>query len=105
MKKIAVITGTRAEYGILKSVLKAIEAQPELELALIVIGMHLLEEFGYTVREIKQDGFKIYAALNGLYVKDSAVDMARSIGEGIVQLSGTLDSLKPAVLLLLGDRG
>ena len=57
MRKIAVITGTRADYGILKSVLKEIEANKELQLSLIVSGMHLSSEFGYTIDEIEKDGF------------------------------------------------
>lgn len=105
MRKIAVITGTRAEYGILKPVIRAIDAHPELELSLIVMGMHLLQDFGFTLREIENDSFEIAAKIEGLYAKDSGEDMARSVGEGIVQLARTLVRLKPDVLLLLGDRG
>ena len=56
MRRITVVTGTRAEYGILRSVLRAIEAHPEMQLSLLVTGMHLSHEFGYTVQEIEEDG-------------------------------------------------
>lgn len=105
MRKIAVITGTRAEYGIFKSVLKAIHEHPDLELSLIVIGMHFLEEFGYTIEEIEKDGFTIDARIRGLYTKDERVDMAKSVGEGIIQLAETFKQRAPDILLVLGDRG
>lgn len=105
MKKIAVITGTRAEYGILKPVLSEIDKHPDLDLSLVVIGMHLLKEFGYTIKEIEKDGFKIEAKIEGLYDEDSRIDMAKSIGKGIIKLSEALDKVKPDILLLLGDRG
>ena len=66
MKKIAVVTGTRAEYGILYPVLRAIEDHPGLQLSLVVTGMHLSHEFGYTVQEIEKDGFKIEAKVDML---------------------------------------
>ena len=105
MRKISVITGTRAEYGIFKPVLNAINEHLDLELSLIVIGMHLLKDFGYTVKEIEKDGFKIIAKIEGLYSEDSRVNMARSIGMGIIKLSDILNNAKPDILLLLGDRG
>ena len=105
MRKIAVITGTRAEYGILKPVLKAIDERSDLDLLLIVAGVHFLEDFGYTVEEIRKDDFKISAKIEGLYNKDNKKDMSISVGEAIKKLSETLDKLRPDILLLLGDRG
>lgn len=105
MRKIAVITGTRAEYGIFKPVLNAIQNSDQLQLSLIVTGMHLLEEFGCTVKEIENDGFTIDATIPGLYSKDSTLDMAQSVGNAIVDISAVLDSICPDVLLILGDRG
>ncbi|MCW3975768.1 MAG: UDP-N-acetylglucosamine 2-epimerase [Candidatus Bathyarchaeota archaeon] len=105
MRKFIVITGTRAEYGIFKPVLKAINERIDVELSLIAIGMHLLKDFGYTINEIEKDGFKISAKIEGLYSKDSGADMAKSIGKGIVKLTEVLDKAKPDILLLLGDRG
>ena len=59
MRKISVVTGTRAEYGILVPLFQKIQSHPKLELSLIVTGMHLSKEFGYTIKEIENDGFKI----------------------------------------------
>jgi GDP/UDP-N,N'-diacetylbacillosamine 2-epimerase (hydrolysing) len=104
MRKIAVVTGTRAEYGIFKSVLREIEANPELNLSLIVIGMHLSAEFGYTVKEIEEDGFKIDAKIDVLHSEDTGAAMSKSIGRCMVKTAGALEKIKPDVLLILGDR-
>ncbi len=105
MRKIAVITGTRADYGIYKSVLHSIKAISELDLSLLVIGMHLSSEFGYTLKEIEKDNYKIYAKINVLHSKDSREDMAKNIGVLIAELSEQLALLNPDILLILGDRG
>ncbi|MCK4829775.1 UDP-N-acetylglucosamine 2-epimerase (hydrolyzing), partial [bacterium] len=102
--KIAVLTGTRAEYGILRPILRKVDAHPKLELILIVTGMHLSDEFGYTVDRIKKDGFKIDAEIATLNVVDTGHGMARYIGKTIIELSDVLNDLNPDVLFLLGDR-
>lgn len=104
-RKIAVITGTRAEYGILRPVMNAINESQKLELALIVTGTHLFEEFGHTVDEIEKDGFPIAARIKELHKKDSLHEMAQSIGRLTEKLAQALDTIKPDILLLLGDRG
>lgn len=104
MKRIAVITGTRADYGILKSVLKEIKANPKLELAVIVVGMHLSTEFGYTIKEIEKNGFRIDARIDALHREDTSAAMARSIGESVMGITDSLERKRPDVLLLLGDR-
>lgn len=104
MRKVAAVTGTRAEYGILYPVLKSIEAQPNLELFLIVTGMHLSHEFGYTVREIEDDGFRIDAKLDMLLSSDAPGSMAKSIGLGVISMAQTWEQLKPDIILVLGDR-
>ena len=63
IEHVAVVTGTRAEYGILKPLLTKIEKDPNLELSLLVTGLHVLKEFGRTISEIKKDGFKITAEI------------------------------------------
>lgn len=73
MRKVAVITGTRAEYGIFKSVLKEMETSRDLQPLLIVIGMHLSPEFGYTAEEIERDGYKIGAKIAVLHGDDTKV--------------------------------
>jgi len=104
-RKIAVITGTRAEYGLFRPILRTISENPTLELHLIVVGMHLSEEFGYSVKEIKKDGFNIDAMLDTLNQEDTSSAMANYIGESIVEISKELERIKPDILLLLGDRG
>jgi len=104
MRKIAVITGTRAEYGILKSVLKEIEANADLQLSLIVIGMHLSTEFGYTVEEIERDGFKVAAKIAVLHSEDTKASMAKSVGECLSRTAEALEATKPDILVVLGDR-
>ncbi len=70
-RKISVITGTRAEYGIIRPILKKIHASKKLDLCLIVTGMHLSKKFGRTINEIKKDGFKIYSTVEMLPKKDT----------------------------------
>lgn len=104
MKKIAVVTGSRAEYGILYPVLKAIQARRDLVLSLVVTGMHLSHEFGYTVRDIEKDGFKIDARVDMLPSRDTLGAMAESVGKGIIGMAQTWEQLKPDIVLVLGDR-
>ena len=103
-RKIAVLTGTRADYGLLRPILKRISSSPRLESHLIVVGMHLSEEFGYTVKEIEKDGFQIDAKVDSLNRNDTGEGMAEYIGESIVKIGKTLDEIKPDILLILGDR-
>ncbi|MFC2019179.1 UDP-N-acetylglucosamine 2-epimerase [Chloroflexota bacterium] len=104
MKRITVVTGTRAEYGILRPVLRAIEGMPGLTLSLVVTGMHLSHEFGYTITEIIDDGFKIDTTVDMLLSGDTLESMAKSIGLGIIGLTQTWGQSRPDVILLLGDR-
>jgi GDP/UDP-N,N'-diacetylbacillosamine 2-epimerase (hydrolysing) len=104
VKKIAVVTGSRAEYGILSPVLKAIQARRDLVLSLVVTGMHLSHEFGYTVQDIEKDGFKIDARVDMLPSRDTLGAMAESVGKGIMGMVQTWEQIKPDIVLLLGDR-
>lgn len=104
-RKIAVITGTRAEYGLLYPVMKAIENNLKLELSVIVTGMHLSPEYGYTIKEIKKDGFKIDATVDMLLSNDTGASMAKSLGIGIIGITQALEQIKPDIVLVLGDRG
>ena len=104
-RKIAVITGTRADYGIYYSVLKAIESQEDLELSLIVCGMHLCPEFGMTVNEIEKDGFPIADRVETILASDTGASMAKSIGLTLMGLTQSLERIKPDILVTLGDRG
>ncbi|MBC7084036.1 MAG: UDP-N-acetylglucosamine 2-epimerase (hydrolyzing) [Firmicutes bacterium] len=104
MRKVCVVTGTRAEYGILRTVLRAIESSPSLTLQLLVTGMHLSPQYGSTVAEIVRDGFTIDAEVPMLLSSDSSWDPARSVGLGILGMVQAFQILRPDMVLVLGDR-
>lgn len=104
MKKVAVFTGTRAEYGLLYWLLEEIQSRPELELQLVVGAMHLSPEFGETWRQIEADGFPIDAKVEMLLSSDTPVGVAKSMGLGTIGLADALDRLRPDCLVVLGDR-
>lgn len=104
MRRIAVFTGTRAEYGLLYWLMKDIAAHPALELQTIVSAMHLSPEFGETWRQVEADGFAIDARVETLLSSDTAVGVAKSIGLGTLGYADALDRLKPDALVVLGDR-
>lgn len=104
MKKIAVFTGTRAEYGLLYWLLKDIQSDAELQLQLLVSGAHLSPEFGNTYSEIEQDGFTIDEKIEILLSSDTAVGVAKSMGLGVLGFTDALSRLKPDALVILGDR-
>jgi len=103
-RKIAITTGTRSEYGILRPLLKEISKSKKLELCLIVAGMHLSKKFGMTINEIKNDGFSIYAKINMVPKGNTPFHMAQSLGMGIIQFSKIFQKLQPDINLILGDR-
>ena len=104
MKKIAVFTGTRAEYGLLYWLLKDIQTDEALDLQLLVSGTHLSPEFGNTYREIEQDGFTIDEKVEILLSSDTAVGVAKSMGLGVLGFTDALSRLQPDALVILGDR-
>jgi GDP/UDP-N,N'-diacetylbacillosamine 2-epimerase (hydrolysing) len=104
-RKITVVTGTRAEYGLLYPVMLAIRNHPKLNLSIIATGMHLSPSHGYTIKEIESDGFKVDVAVDMLLTNDTGACMAKSVGIGIIGISQALEHIKPDVILLLGDRG
>ncbi|MEZ8389306.1 UDP-N-acetylglucosamine 2-epimerase [Vibrio splendidus] len=104
IQKVAVFTGTRAEYGLLFWLLKDIQSDPDLTLQLLVSGMHLSPEFGETYQQIEKDGFKIDEKIEILLSSDSAVGTAKSMGLGVLGFSDSLARLQPDVLVILGDR-
>ena len=103
-RKICVVTGTRAEYGLLYWLMKEIQADEELVLQLVVTGMHLSPEFGLTYKVIEADGFTIDAKVEMLLSSDTPVGVAKSIGLGVIGFAESLDRLKPDIMVLLGDR-
>lgn len=105
MRKIAVITGTRADYGSYYPILKKIEAVNDLSLEIIATGMHLSPQYGYTLIEIEKDGFKVKYKVDMLLSSDNGAAMAKNIGLGILGITNALEIISPDILLVLGDRG
>lgn len=103
-RKICVITGTRAEYGLLHWVMQGIKDDPTLTLQVIATGMHLSPEFGLTWREIERDGFAIDHKVEMLTSSDTSIGIAKSMGLGMIGFADALQALKPDLLLVLGDR-
>lgn len=104
MKKIAVFTGTRADYGLLYWLIQDIQASRTLDLQLLVSGMHLSPEFGLTRSVILADGFKIDAQIEMLLSSDSPVGVVKSMGVGLIGFADALDRMSPDGLIVLGDR-
>lgn len=103
MMKICVVTGTRAEYGLLYWLMKEIDSDSELELQIIVTGMHLSPEFGLTYKVIEQE-FNINKKIEMLLSSDTPVGISKSIGLAQISFSEAYDELKPDLVILLGDR-
>ena len=102
---IAVLTGSRAEYSLLKPLLKIIKKnKAKYKLNIIVTSTHLSEEYGYTKNEIKEDGFKIYDEIETLISSNTELGMIKSIGLSFIGLAESLNKLKPDLLICLGDR-
>lgn len=104
MRRIAIITGTRAEYGILKPVIRRITESESLKPFVIATGMHLSPEFGLTVRQIEQDGFPPTARVYMLLSADTSAAMGKSVGIGIYGLTQEIERIRAQVVIVLGDR-
>lgn len=104
-RTIAILTGSRGEYGYIRPVLREIQAHKDLDYALIVTNLHLLPDFGLSVQEIERDGFaiadKLYMALDAY----TPASMAKSLGICLMSVTDSLARLKPDLVLLAGDRG
>ena len=103
-RKICVVTTSRADYGLLFYLLREIQADPDLQLQIIATGMHLSPEFGLTASDIERDGFRLDKKVEMLLSADSETAIIKSIGLGMVGFADALGSLKPDILVLLGDR-
>ena len=102
--KICIFTGTRADYGLLKPLIEKIDNDKDLTLQLIVSGMHLSNEFGNTIDEIKKDGFKVDEEVEILLSSDSDIALLKSTGLGIIGYADALNRLNPDMAVVLGDR-
>ena len=103
-RKICVVSGSRAEYGLLYWLMKEIQADSGLELQVVVTGMHLSPEFGLTYRSIEADGFAIDAKVETLLSSDTSVGVAKSVGLGVIGFADAYERLRPDIVIVLGDR-
>lgn len=103
-RRLCVVTGTRAEFGLLVWLMREIDGDPDLDLQLVVTGMHLSPEFGLTVREIEAEGFEIDGRVEMLLSSDSPVGVAKSMGLGVIGFADEFARLRPDVVVVLGDR-
>ena len=104
IKNIVYISGTRADYGLMRRSLTAIDQHPALSLSIIATGMHLMPEYGYTIKEIEADGFNTYRLEAG-FDEDDRFSMANYVGVLTQRLSRNFQREAPDLILLLGDRG
>lgn len=103
-RKIAVVTGSRAEYGLLYWLMREIQADARLQLQIVATGMHLAPEFGLTINDIVRDGFLVDELVESQLSSDSKVGMAKSLGIGTISMADALRRLAPDVVVVLGDR-
>ena len=103
-KRILVTTGTRAEYGILRSLLSELKKNSKTELILIVTGTHLSKKHGYTIKEIEKDGFKINDKVKMIPGKIEKNNLTKEIGKGIIQFTDIFHKFKPDINIVFGDR-
>jgi GDP/UDP-N,N'-diacetylbacillosamine 2-epimerase (hydrolysing) len=104
MRKICVVTGSRAEYGLLYWLMKEIQSDKDLELQIVVTGMHLSPEFGLTWKEIQNDGFVIQKKVEMLLSSDTSVGVAKAVGIGCIGFAEVWEELEPDIVVVLGDR-
>lgn len=103
-RKICIVTGTRAEYGILSRLMKSLDEESSVELQIIATNMHLSPEFGMTVREIEEDGLKVDRKVEMLLSSDTAVGTVKSMGLASIGLADAYAELNPDLIVILGDR-
>lgn len=104
MKKICIVTATRAEYGLLKPLMKLIQESNDVELQVIATGAHLSPEFGLTYKLIEQDGFAISEKVEMLMSSDTASGIVKTMGVCMISFADVFNRLKPDMLVVLGDR-
>lgn len=104
MRKICVITGSRAEYGLLSGLMRAIQEDADLQLQIIATNMHLSPEFGLTYKEIEQDGFRIDKKVQMLLSSDTSNATTKSVGLATIGFADAYEDLQPDLIVVLGDR-
>jgi GDP/UDP-N,N'-diacetylbacillosamine 2-epimerase (hydrolysing) len=103
-RKICVVTGSRAEYGLLRWVMQGISDYPDLVLQVVATGGHLSEKQGLTFKEIERDGFQITSFVENLFGDDTEESISKAIGNGIIGFADVFNQLSPDLVLILGDR-
>jgi UDP-hydrolysing UDP-N-acetyl-D-glucosamine 2-epimerase len=103
-RKICIVTGSRAEYGLLYWLMKEIQQDADFELQVVATGMHLSPEFGLTYQQIEQDGFVLNEKVAMLLSSDTSVGIAKSIGLGTIGFADAYARLMPDLVIVLGDR-
>lgn len=103
-RRIAIVTGTRAEYGLLRSTMQALQAHPSVELQVLATGMHLLQKFGNTVRQITADGFRVFARVPMQRGDDRPIDQAEGLGRGVEGIARAYQRGRAHIAVVLGDR-
>ncbi len=103
-KTICIVTGTRAEYGLLRPIIKQVIATNSFEIKIVATGMHLSEDFGLTYKEIEADGISIDAKIDVLQNDDSNKAMSKAIGIGVIRFAEYFGKTQPAMVVVLGDR-
>ena len=104
MRKICVVTGSRAEYGLLSGLMQEVKQSEDLVLQVIATNMHLSPEFGLTYREIEKDGFVIDKKVEMLLSSDTANATVKSVGLGVIGFADAYNDLSPDIIVVLGDR-
>ena len=104
IKKICVITGSRAEYGLLRKLIKILDVSELFQLQLIVTGSHLSKKFGETLNEVEGDGFKINSKIDINLVSDTPIGISKSTSIGLSGFADEFELLNPDMILVLGDR-
>ena len=103
-KKICIVTGTRAEYGLLRWLMEGIKKSSKLELQVVATGMHLSPDFGLTFKEIEKDGFIINRKVETLVSSDNPIGVVKSMGLGMIGFTDVFNELNPDLIVVLGDR-
>ena len=103
-RRICVVTTSRADYGLLHWLMKAIDEDPALELQVVATGMHLCPEFGLTYRKIEEDGFAIARKVEMVLSGDTEASVVKSVGVGLMSFAVVYEDLKPDIVVVLGDR-
>lgn len=104
LKRYCVVTGSRADYGLLYPLMRRIQNATDMELQVAITGMHLAPEFGLTANQVERDGFPISARIESLVSSDTPVGIAKSVGVGVLGFADAFSHLTPDMVIVLGDR-